>query len=65
MYFIHYMDIPIEQILQDFSIVMIISTAMALIFHRLKQPLVIGFIVAGALLHNSTYLAKTEPNNHL
>jgi len=44
------MDIPIEQILQDFAIVMIISTAMAVIFHKLKQPLVIGFIVAGIII---------------
>ena len=44
------MDIPIEQILQDFVIVMIISTAMAVIFHKLKQPLVIGFIVAGIII---------------
>lgn len=44
------MDIPIEQILQDFSIVMIIATAMAVIFHKLKQPLVIGFIVAGIII---------------
>ncbi|MGN6349252.1 MAG: cation:proton antiporter domain-containing protein [Candidatus Nitrosocosmicus sp.] len=44
------MDIPIEQILQDFSIVMIISTVMALIFQKLKQPLVIGFIVAGIII---------------
>jgi CPA2 family monovalent cation:H+ antiporter-2 len=43
-------DIPIEQILQDFSIVMIIATAMAVIFHKLKQPLVIGFIVAGIII---------------
>ena len=44
------MDIPIEQILQDFAIVMIISTVMAVIFHKLKQPLVIGFIVAGIII---------------
>jgi len=44
------MNIPIEQILQDFAIVMIISTAMAVIFHKLKQPLVIGFIVAGIII---------------
>src|SRR3954451_25042254 len=29
---------------------MIISTAMAVIFHKLKQPLVIGFIVAGIII---------------
>ena len=44
------MDIPVEQILEDFAIVMLISTAMAVIFHKLKQPLVIGFIVAGIII---------------
>ncbi len=39
-----------EQILQDFAVIMIIATAMALIFYRLKQPLVIGFIVAGIII---------------
>src|SRR3954451_21625581 len=29
---------------------MIISTAMSVIFHKLKQPLVIGFIVAGIII---------------
>ena len=44
------MNLPIEQILQDFAVIMIIATAMALIFYRLKQPLVIGFIVAGIII---------------
>jgi CPA2 family monovalent cation:H+ antiporter-2 len=43
-------NLPIEQILQDFAVIMIIATAMALIFYRLIQPLVIGFIVAGIII---------------
>jgi monovalent cation:H+ antiporter-2, CPA2 family len=39
-------NISIEQVLQDFVVIMIIATVMALIFYRLKQPLVIGFIAA-------------------
>ncbi len=59
-------EIPIEQILQDFAVIMIIASVMTLIFYRLKQPIVIGFIVAGiiigphtppfSLIHNSDVL---------
>lgn len=44
------MEIPIEQILQDFAVIMIIASVMTLIFYRLKQPIVIGFIVAGIII---------------
>ena len=60
------MEIPIEQILQDFAVIMIVASVMTLIFYRLKQPVVIGFIVAGiiigpytppfSLIHNSDVL---------
>jgi CPA2 family monovalent cation:H+ antiporter-2 len=59
-------EIPIEQILQDFAVIMIIAAVMTLVFYRLKQPIVIGFIVAGiiigphsppfSLIHNSDVL---------
>ena len=44
------MEIPIELILQDFAVIMIIASIMTLIFYRLKQPIVIGFIVAGIII---------------
>ena len=60
------MEAPIGQILQDFAVIMIIASVMTLIFYRLKQPVVIGFIVAGiiigpytppfSLIHNSDVL---------
>ncbi|HEU5120199.1 MAG TPA: cation:proton antiporter [Candidatus Nitrosocosmicus sp.] len=60
------MEVPIEQILQDFAVIMIIASVMTLVFYRLKQPIVIGFIVAGiiigphtppfSLIHNSDVL---------
>lgn len=60
------MEIPIEQILQDFAVIMIIASVMTVIFYKLKQPIVIGFIVAGiiigphtppfSLIHNSDVL---------
>ena len=48
------MEIPIEQILQDFAVIMIIASVMTLIFYRLKQPVVIGFIVAGIIIGPNT-----------
>jgi len=43
-------EVPIEIILQDFAVIMIIASIMTLIFYRLKQPIVIGFIVAGSII---------------
>ena len=42
--------LSIEQILQDLAVIMIIASAMTLVFHRLKQPIVIGFIIAGVII---------------
>jgi len=42
--------VPIEQILQDLAVIMIIASAMTLIFYRLRQPIVIGFIIAGVII---------------
>ncbi len=44
------MEAQIGQILQDFAVIMIIASIMTLIFYRLKQPVVIGFIVAGIII---------------
>jgi monovalent cation:H+ antiporter-2, CPA2 family len=43
-------EAPIGQILQDFAVIMIIASVMTLAFYRLKQPVVIGFIVAGIII---------------
>ncbi|MDQ3873799.1 MAG: cation:proton antiporter [Thermoproteota archaeon] len=43
-------EIAATQVIQDFAIIMIIASAMALISFRLKQPLVIGYIVAGMII---------------
>ena len=42
--------IAIGQIIQDFSVIMIIASAMAFISYKLKQPLVIGYIIAGIII---------------
>src|ERR671922_773293 len=40
----------IGQILQDFSVIMIIAGAMAMLSWRLKQPMVVGYIGAGMII---------------
>ena len=45
-------EIAIGQIIQDFSVIMIVASAMAFISYKLKQPLVIGYIIAGIIIGN-------------
>ena len=40
----------IGQIIQDFSVIMIVSSIMAIISFKFKQPLVIGYIIAGIII---------------
>ncbi len=42
------------QLIQDLAVIMIVSAPMALVFHKLKQPLIIGYIVAGIIIGPST-----------
>lgn len=42
--------IEIGQIIQDFSVIMIIASTMAFISFKFKQPLVIGYIIAGIII---------------
>ena len=44
------MVIEIGQIVQDFAVIMIVASAMALISFKLKQPMVIGYIGAGIII---------------
>jgi monovalent cation:H+ antiporter-2, CPA2 family len=44
------MVIEIGQVIQDFAIIMILASVMALISYKLKQPLVIGYIIAGIII---------------
>ena len=38
------------QVIQDFAIVMVVASVMALVFYKIKQPMVIGYIAAGMLI---------------
>ena len=44
------MVIEIGTILQDFTVIMIVASIMALVSYKLKQPMVIGYIIAGMLI---------------
>jgi monovalent cation:H+ antiporter-2, CPA2 family len=39
-----------DQIVQDFAVIMIIAAVMLIITYKLKQPMVIGYIVAGMII---------------
>jgi monovalent cation:H+ antiporter-2, CPA2 family len=41
---------PGDLIVQDFAVIMIIAAVMLIITHKLKQPMVIGYILAGMII---------------
>src|ERR687885_3069802 len=41
---------PSDLIVQDFAVIMIIAAVMLIITHKLRQPMVIGYIVAGMII---------------
>ncbi|WP_268541678.1 cation:proton antiporter [Candidatus Nitrosotenuis cloacae] len=41
---------PSELIIQDFAVIMIIASIMALISYKLKQPMIMAFILAGMII---------------
>jgi CPA2 family monovalent cation:H+ antiporter-2 len=43
-------EIAIGEIIQDFSVIMIVASVMAFISYKLKQPLVVGYIIAGIII---------------
>jgi CPA2 family monovalent cation:H+ antiporter-2 len=44
------MVIEIGPILQDFTIIMVVASIMAMISYKLRQPMVIGYIIAGMII---------------
>jgi CPA2 family monovalent cation:H+ antiporter-2 len=44
------MVVDIGPVLQDFTIIMITASIMAMVSYKLKQPMVIGYIIAGMLI---------------
>lgn len=43
-------EVAFELIVRDFAVIMIVASVMALISHRLKQPMVIAYIAAGMII---------------
>ena len=50
-------EIAIGQTIHDFSVIMIIGSALAFISYKLKQPLVFGFIIEEIIIgpHTPTF----------
>jgi monovalent cation:H+ antiporter-2, CPA2 family len=44
------MVIELGPILQDFTIIMVVASIMAMISYKLRQPMVIGYIIAGMII---------------
>src|SRR6185312_12456464 len=44
------MVVEIGPFLQDFTIIMIVASVMALVSYKLRQPMVIGYIIAGMII---------------
>jgi len=44
------MVVEIGSVLQDFTIIMIAASIMAMVSYKLKQPMVIGYIIAGMII---------------
>jgi monovalent cation:H+ antiporter-2, CPA2 family len=55
------MVIEIGTVVQDFTVIMIIAAVMALISYKLRQPMVIGFIIAGMII--GPYTPPFSSNN--
>jgi monovalent cation:H+ antiporter-2, CPA2 family len=43
-------EIAAAQVIQDFAIIMVVASIMALVSYKLKQPMIIGFIAAGMII---------------
>ncbi len=43
------------QLISDLAVIMVVSALMALVFHRLKQPLIIGYILVGVIIGPYTF----------
>jgi monovalent cation:H+ antiporter-2, CPA2 family len=44
------MAVEIAQIFQDFAVIMIVASVMTLVSYKLKQPVIIGYIIAGMII---------------
>ena len=58
---------PSQSFVQDFAIIMIVAAIVLLVTYRLKQPMVIGFILVGIIIGPHTppfsYITDIETIN--
>ena len=61
--------IEIGHIVQNFTVIMVVASIVALVSYKLKQPMVIGYIIAGMIIGPyTTYsciLAKVSTSSFL
>jgi CPA2 family monovalent cation:H+ antiporter-2 len=38
------------QAITDLAVILVVAAAVALIFHKLKQPIVVGYLIAGIII---------------
>ena len=43
-------EVIATEVIQDFAIIMVVASAMAMVSYKLKQPLIIGYIAAGMII---------------
>ena len=41
---------PVTEFVTDLAVIMVIAAAMTFLFHRLKQPLLLGYLIAGVII---------------
>jgi len=54
-------EIVATQVIQDFAIMTVVASVMALVSYRLKQPMVIGYIAAGMIIGPYTPVLIIQP----
>ncbi|MDP3986385.1 MAG: cation:proton antiporter [Candidatus Veblenbacteria bacterium] len=52
---------PLEQLFLDISLIVVVATAFGLVARLLKQPLILGYVVAGVVLGPSVLGLITQP----
>ena len=57
-------DIP--SLIQDLALILVTAAVVTLIFRKLKQPLVLGYIMAGVLVSpNMTFMMSVVDNENI
>ena len=50
-----------NEFIQDLAVVMLVARLVTVLFHRLKQPVVLGYILAGVIIGPHTPPFQLDP----